>query len=59
MSSSPPPAIRRLGDLGLGGVSPHAVAVTQINHGRAFYTHPSQIGSFMMVDYVQQRRRRR
>ena len=33
--------------------------MTQINHGRAFYTHPSQIGSFMMVDYVQQRRRRR
>ncbi|MCP4038832.1 MAG: hypothetical protein GY944_17535 [bacterium] len=33
--------------------------MTQINHGRAFYTHPSQIGSFMMVDYVTQRRRRR
>ncbi len=33
--------------------------MTQINHGRAFYTQPSQIGSFMMVDYVQQRRRRR
>jgi len=32
--------------------------MTQINHGRAFYTAPSQIGSFMMVDYVSQRRRR-
>ena len=33
--------------------------MTQINHGRAFYTHPSKLGSFMMVDYVSQRRRRR
>ncbi len=33
--------------------------MTQINHGRAFYTHPSQLGSFMMVDYVSQRRQRR
>ena len=33
--------------------------MTQINHGRAFYTHPSQLGTFMMVDYVSQRRRRR
>ncbi|MFT5441598.1 MAG: hypothetical protein ACI8W3_000639 [Myxococcota bacterium] len=33
--------------------------MTQINHGRAFYTQPDEIGSFMMVDYVAQRRRRR
>jgi len=33
--------------------------MTQINHGRAFYTQPSQLGSFMMVDYVSQRRRAR
>jgi uncharacterized protein with von Willebrand factor type A (vWA) domain len=33
--------------------------MTQINHGRAFYTAPSQLGSFMMVDYVSQRRRQR
>jgi uncharacterized protein with von Willebrand factor type A (vWA) domain len=33
--------------------------MTQINHGRAFYTRPNQLGSFMMVDYVSQRRRRR
>ena len=32
--------------------------MTQINHGRAFYTAPNQLGSFMMVDYVSQRRRR-
>ncbi len=32
--------------------------MTQINRGRAFYTQPSQLGSFLMVDYVAQRKRR-
>ena len=32
--------------------------MTQINRGRAFYTQPTQLGSFLMVDYVSQRRRR-
>lgn len=77
--------------MGLGGVSPNAVAetlgtvrritrqgitintfmlddapelvgfverMTQINRGRAFYTQPQQLGSFLMVDYVAQRKRR-
>jgi uncharacterized protein with von Willebrand factor type A (vWA) domain len=26
--------------------------MTQINRGRAFYTSPSQLGSFLMVDYI-------
>jgi uncharacterized protein with von Willebrand factor type A (vWA) domain len=33
--------------------------MTQINRGRAFYTQPGQLGSFMTVDYVAQRRSRR
>jgi uncharacterized protein with von Willebrand factor type A (vWA) domain len=33
--------------------------MTQINQGRAFYTHPHQLGSFLMVDYLSQRRLRR
>ena len=78
--------------MGMGGVSPHAVAetlktvkrvtqqgitintfmlddapelvgfverMTQINRGRAFYTHPHQLSSFLMVDYLSQRRTRR
>ena len=78
--------------MGMGGVSPHAVAetlktvkrvtqkgitintfmlddapelvgfverMTQINKGRAFYTHPHQLSSFLMVDYINQKRTRR
>jgi uncharacterized protein with von Willebrand factor type A (vWA) domain len=33
--------------------------MTQINRGRAFYTHPQQLGSFLMVDYISRRRLRR
>ncbi len=33
--------------------------MTQINKGRAFYTHPQQLGSFLMVDYISRRRLRR
>ena len=32
--------------------------MTQINRGRAFYTQPAQLGSFMMVDYLKGRRKR-
>ncbi len=30
--------------------------MTQINRGRAFFTQPGQLGSFMMVDYLSRRR---
>ena len=33
--------------------------MTEINKGRAFYTQPSQLGSFLMVDYVSRRRSHR
>ena len=33
--------------------------MTQINRGRAFYTSPHQLGSFLMVDYISHRRLRR
>jgi uncharacterized protein with von Willebrand factor type A (vWA) domain len=78
--------------MGMGGVSPHAVAetlktvkrvtrkgctintfmlddapelvgfverMTQINQGRAFFSSPGQLGSFLMVDYIARRRLRR
>ena len=78
--------------MGMGGVSPHAVAetlktvkrvtrkgctintfmlddapelvgfverMTQINQGRAFFSSPGQLGSFLMVDYIARRRQRR
>ena len=78
--------------MGMGGVSPHAVAetlntvrrvtrkgctintfmlddapelvgfverMTQINQGRAFFSSPSQLGSFLMVDYIARRKLRR
>jgi uncharacterized protein with von Willebrand factor type A (vWA) domain len=78
--------------MGMGGISPHAVAetlkqvrritqqgitintfmlddapelvgfverMTQINKGRAFYTRPHQLSSFLMVDYISHRRLRR
>jgi uncharacterized protein with von Willebrand factor type A (vWA) domain len=78
--------------MGMGGISPHAVAetlktvrrvtqqgitintfmlddapelvgfverMTQINKGRAFYTRPHQLSSFLMVDYISHRRVRR
>ena len=32
--------------------------MTQINRGRAFFTHPSQLGSFMMVDYLKGQKKR-
>ena len=77
--------------MGIGGVSPHAVAetlktvrrvtcrgitintfmldgapelvgfverMTQINRGRAFFTEPGHLGSFLMVDYLARRRSR-
>ncbi|MCA9513078.1 MAG: hypothetical protein R3E88_07550 [Myxococcota bacterium] len=78
--------------MGMGGVSPHAVAetlktvkrvtrrgstintfmlddapelvgfverMTQINRGRAFFSSPQQLGSFLMVDYIARRKLRR
>jgi uncharacterized protein with von Willebrand factor type A (vWA) domain len=33
--------------------------MTQVNRGRAFYTQPSQLGSFLVVDYLAGRRKRR
>ena len=33
--------------------------MTQINRGRAFFTSPRQPGSYLMVDYISQRRSRR
>ncbi len=33
--------------------------MTQINRGRAFYTSPSQLGSFLMVDYISHKKLRR
>ena len=32
--------------------------MTQVNRGRAFYTDPSQLGSFLMVDYLNGRRKK-
>jgi len=32
--------------------------MTQINKGRAFFTSPTQLGSFLMVDYLSRRRTR-
>jgi len=32
--------------------------MTQVNRGRAFFTQPDQLGSFLMVDYLKGRRRR-
>jgi len=33
--------------------------MTRINRGRAFYTSPRELGSFVMVDYLARRRRQR
>jgi uncharacterized protein with von Willebrand factor type A (vWA) domain len=33
--------------------------MTQVNRGRAFYTEPGQLGSYLMVDYLNGRRRKR
>jgi uncharacterized protein with von Willebrand factor type A (vWA) domain len=33
--------------------------MTQVNRGRAFYASPGQLGSFLMVDYLEGRRKRR
>jgi uncharacterized protein with von Willebrand factor type A (vWA) domain len=33
--------------------------MTQVNRGRALYSHPSQLGSYLMVDYLDGRRKRR
>jgi uncharacterized protein with von Willebrand factor type A (vWA) domain len=33
--------------------------MTQVNRGRAFYTDPGQLGSYVMVDYLNGRRRKR
>jgi Ca-activated chloride channel family protein len=30
--------------------------MTEINRGRAFFTSPRQLGSFLMVDFVARRR---
>ena len=32
--------------------------ITRINRGRAFYTTPGQLGSYVMVDYLRSRRKR-
>jgi uncharacterized protein with von Willebrand factor type A (vWA) domain len=33
--------------------------MTQVNRGRAFYTEPGQLGSYLMVDYLHGRRKKR
>ena len=33
--------------------------MTQINKGRAFYTSPTHLGSFLMVDYISRRKLKR
>jgi uncharacterized protein with von Willebrand factor type A (vWA) domain len=33
--------------------------MTQVNRGRAFYTEPGQLGAYLMVDYLDGRRKRR
>ena len=33
--------------------------MTQVNRGRALYSHPSQLGSYVMVDYLRGQRKRR
>jgi len=33
--------------------------LTQVNRGRAFFTDPSQLGSYLMVDYLKGRRKQR
>jgi uncharacterized protein with von Willebrand factor type A (vWA) domain len=33
-------------------------ALTRINHGRAFYTRPERLGEYLLVDYVQRRRKK-
>ena len=33
--------------------------MTQINKGRAFYTSPTRLGSFLMVDYISRRKLKR
>ena len=40
-------------------VPPSHAAMTKINSGRAFYTSPSQLGSFLMVDYISHKKLRR
>jgi uncharacterized protein with von Willebrand factor type A (vWA) domain len=32
--------------------------MTQLNRGRALYTSPSRLGSFLLVDYLDGRRKR-
>jgi uncharacterized protein with von Willebrand factor type A (vWA) domain len=32
--------------------------MTEINRGRAFFTSPNQLGSFLTVDYLSRRRSR-
>jgi uncharacterized protein with von Willebrand factor type A (vWA) domain len=32
--------------------------MTRINKGRAFYTNPGQLGKYVMVDYLRNRRKR-
>ena len=32
--------------------------MTQVNRGRAFFTSPEKLGSFLMVDYLRGRRKR-
>ncbi len=43
--------------------SPELVAfverMTRINRGRAFFTSPRQLGSYVMVDYLSRRRKQR
>jgi uncharacterized protein with von Willebrand factor type A (vWA) domain len=32
--------------------------MTELNRGRAFYAEPDRLGEYILVDYVQQKRRR-
>jgi hypothetical protein len=33
--------------------------MTQINRGRAFFSSPTELGTFVMVDYLDGRKKRR
>mgnify|MGYP000383226679 FL=1 len=32
--------------------------MTRLNKGRAFYTNPNELGKYVMVDYLRNRRKR-
>ena len=66
MPSNPPPpshpgraARRRLAaSQSARGAEGFVERMTAINKGRAFFTRPGQLGSYLMVDYLSRRRKR-